>query len=161
MRNDLPEGIQPVTPEIIDHLGVNIRPEHLREINAMLPLAGDFALRWSVRTASVCYAGVRDGTPLFVFGVGQPSPLTGSAMAWMLGSSAMNDHGIWIAEVSRAMLPILHQESGARRIENWIPADYRVACKWLDWLGFTIGPPQMVINDVPHVHVFHDAEVSA
>lgn len=157
----MPAGIQPVTGEVIDYLGGRIRPEHLREINSLLPMDGGQALRYGIEAASVAYAAVRNGTPLFVVGVGDVSPMTGAGLGWLLGTSDMIDHGVWVADVSRAMLPILHRHSGAARIQNWIPAEYRVARKWLAWLGFSIGAPQPVFNDVPHVHVYHDREATA
>ena len=153
--DSLPPGIVPATSAMVDRLARCLRPEHVREVNAILPLGGENALRLSYQMAKACYAGVRDGKLLFLFGVGRTSPLTRAAIGWLLGSGEMDKHGIWIADVSRRMLPHLHRVADADIIENWIPWDYTTSLRWLEWLDFEIGPPEPVINGVPHVHVSH------
>ena len=160
MEHNLPFGVEPVDDAMVDSLAPFIRREHVREINAMFPVDGCAALASAVNGASVCYSLCRDQyRPLCIFGVGQVSPLTGSALGWLLGRREMAEYGMWIADVSRHLLPILHRESGARRIENWIPHDYDVALRWLTWLGFSVCGPEPVINGILHVHVLHDMEV--
>lgn len=153
--DDLPAGIVPATAAMVDNLARRLRPEHIREVNAIVPLGGENALRLSFQAAKFCYAGIREGELLFLFGVGRTSPLTRAAMGWLLGAPEMDKHGMWIANASRQMLPFLHRVADADIIENWIPADYSASLRWLEWLDFEIGLPEPVINGVPHVHVWH------
>lgn len=155
----IPDGMARAEAWMARDLASRIRPEHEREVNAAMPIGGAAALLHGFETASACYAGIRDGEILFLAGVGKPGFLTRSAVGWLLGSDAMDRHGVWIADASRRMLPVLHRESGARRIENLVPAGYRRALKWLTWLGFELRPPEPNLWGVPHVRVVHDMEI--
>ncbi len=158
--NDLPEGIDFATAEDVETVAAGMRAEHVREIRLALFRDAGETLRRAWADASVCVAGRRDGRTLFVAGVGKVSLLTNSAVGWLMGTRDMDRHGVWIAERTRESLSVLHRLSGAGRIENWIPADYRAARKWLAWLGFTEGA-NVEVNSARHVHVWHDAETGA
>lgn len=157
---ELPEGIAPATPAMVEDLAARIRPEHEREANALMPMGGVNALRHNFAIAAHCFAGIREGEVLFLFGIGKTSPLTRACVGWMMGADAIDRHGVWLAARSREMIPALHRLGDADRIENWIPCDYAAALRWLEWLGFDIGMPEPVINGIPHVHVFHDGKTS-
>ncbi|MDR1611904.1 MAG: hypothetical protein LBT97_03875 [Planctomycetota bacterium] len=152
----MPDGIVKTEAWMVDDLAGRIRPEHEREINALLPMRAGEVLRYGVGHAASCYAGIREGTVLFIVGVEKPGFLTGSALGWLLGCADMDRHGVWIAERSRETLPVLHRESGAARIENQVPADYHAALKWLRWLGFRTAPGSGGLTGTPHVKVWHD-----
>jgi hypothetical protein len=154
-----PDGIVPATPALIEEVARELRPEHVREIRLRSGLEAASALRLAARLAAVCRVGRRDGRTLFAVGAGTPSPLTGAAVGWLLGTPAMDRHGLWIAEKSRECLPLLHRDSGAARIENRLPADYRRARKWLAWLGFSEGEGPAA-GGVAHVRVWHDRETA-
>ncbi len=158
--NNLPEGIGFATAADVEAVAGAMRAEHIREIRVALFRDAAGALRRAWADASVCVAGRREGRALFVAGVGQVSPLTNAAVGWLMGTPEMDAHGVWIASRTRDALPVLHRLADVGRIENWIPADYRPARKWLAWLGFTEGA-DVDVNGVRHVHVWHDAEAGA
>ncbi len=160
MCSNLPEGMAFATAEDIEAVAGAMRTEHVREIRLSLFRDAGDALRKAWADASVCVAGRRDGRTLFVVGVGQVSLLTNSGVCWLMGTPEMDRHRVWVARRTREIVPMLHRHSGAGRIENWIPADYRVAREWVAWLGFTEGA-EVDVNGVRHVHIRHDVETGA
>lgn len=162
MSCDLPKGLVLVDAGMVEHVGRRMREEHRREISILL---GGFAdpLEMLVRACRMsypCLAGVRDGEMLFICGVSGIEILSETGIGWLMGTPAMDRHGVWIADLSRRALPLLHRMSGARRIMNSVPANYAPALKWLRWLGFVVAEETHMINGVPHRRVWHDAEVT-
>ena len=137
-----------------DHVAERLRPEHEREA-ALLGLDGADALRLSFDRAAVCYALLVDGEPLFLSGASEPDLLGGAALAWLAGTVSMDAHPFPVLRAARWILPQLHGRSGAKRIENYIPADYRKALKFARWIGCEYGYSVMRAG-VEHIHVYHD-----
>lgn len=150
-------SIRPAEWADIEHIAASLRPEHRREA-ALVGLDGADALRHSFAYAAWCYAFLADAEPLFVAGVMEADLMDGTALAWMAGTLAMNDHAFPILEAGPRILPLLHHD--AARIENHVPTDYRKAVKFALRLGCKSGGASMR-GGVPHVHLYHDTKEDA
>lgn len=147
-------SIRPATLADAERVAGRLRPEHRREA-ALVGLDGGEALCFSFRHAASCYAFHAGGEPLFLAGAMEPEALDNTALAWLAGTPEMDAHPYPILEASRWLLPRLHGESGAARLENHVPVDYRKARKFARWLGCGEGAVS-VRSGVSHIHVFHD-----
>ncbi|MCD8352438.1 MAG: hypothetical protein LUC93_17680 [Planctomycetaceae bacterium] len=147
--------IVPALARHIDHVIRNIRPEHVREIRDATGLSVSAAVCASVVDSSVVYAGLADGTPLFVVGVSKSFLLSDTGSVWMVATKAIDDYALPAAVALRGLFARAHQLTGTRRIEQWLPHWYAKGIKWLQWLGWEARGTR-VINGVPHHHMIHE-----
>lgn len=156
MLPDLPHGIIPATLDIADYIGRHLRPEHEHEVNALLPIGGANSVRLAFHLSDICLCAIRNNTPLCIFGTSGKAILGDSATIWMLATPEIDKHPLWCGRMSRKVLSLLHDLSGAHRLENRIPVQYHTAIRWLQWLGFSIGKPEfMPLWSCPHVRAWH------
>ena len=137
-----------------------MRSEHDFEVNALYPIGGKNAVLLAYDLSDVCLAARRGGATLCIFGVSCKSVLTQTGAVWLLGTSAMDRNGLWIAKHSKQMLLALHLLSGSKRLENLIPASYLTALRWLKWMGFTISETRekSQLTGIEHVRVWHEKD---
>jgi hypothetical protein len=123
----------PATAEHVEELIANLRAEDRAEVCAFR--RGVEPIRESFQLAHASHALLVDGRVLAVWGVLELDG--GAAAIWMHGSADLPRHGRLVLRFSRAIIEKL--AAHYRRLEVLVSANYRQACRWLEWLGFSLG----------------------
>lgn len=128
--------IVPATQRHADYLRDRLRMGDLLEVTC-LGVSPAEALRASLAGSIFARTGISDGRIAAMWGCGG-SPLGGVGEPWLLTT----------AEVERipiSMVRVARREVGAMLglfpvLVNFVAADYRQACRFLEVVGFTLGP---------------------
>ncbi|MCI0525962.1 MAG: hypothetical protein L0Y56_00715 [Nitrospira sp.] len=91
------------------------------------------------------WAGIADGEVLCIFGVSKVTQLGDTYVPWMLSSIALPNHGRAFLRVSRAV--VAAWQNRYPKLVNYADSRYKVAIRWLSWLGFTIHPVEVIGPD--------------
>lgn len=113
--------------EKADHLkvyGVVSEKDILKEVNSSL----------------IAYAGLLDGECKAIWGVKTPKIIGNEGYLWMVGSQFIEEHPIAFLRHSRRALEDIR--GIFRRVHGVVLTDFEKSCKWLEWLGFELGPDQ-------------------
>ncbi len=137
-----PLHLEPVCPEDIVAFARCLRDEHVREIAEATPLTPGDAIRLSLADSIEAYSYRPDGeaAPVFMMGVEAASPITGGAMVWMLGRTAVDRYPAGVVRAARWGIDRAYRLTGAGYLEQRIPAWYRVGVRFAARLGFTVHP---------------------
>ena len=147
-------AIASATPEDIEHLIRNLRPEHVREIHDVSGLDPETAIRLSVQDSSLVLAGRIEGETVCVIGVSKKRLLSDAGSVWMLATPGIDQHPLEAAVALRELFSHAHELAGAGVLEQWVPHWYRKGIKFLQWLGWR-DVDQVVIKTVKHHHMIH------
>ena len=128
--------IIPATSAHADYLRDNLRSGDRLEVTC-LGFSPAEALRASLAGSIFARTGISDGRIAAMWGVGG-SPLGGVGEPWLLTT----------AEVERIPIPMVRvarREVGAMlglfpELVNYVHAEYRQACRFLEVVGFRLGP---------------------
>jgi hypothetical protein len=130
--NDL---IRPTTWQDVEDLSHNLRVEDIEEASAHGQEPFD-ALATGVENSTVCYTLFEpNGTPAAILGVA-PGVYPRFGAVWLLGSTAIERHGITFLRNSKAVLLQLYEETGCDALYNYTYGKNTVHHRWLRWLGF-------------------------
>ena len=128
--------ILPATPDHADYLRDNLRPGERHEI-ACLGATPAEALRASLAGSIFARTAILDGRIAAMWGVGG-SPLGGVGEPWLLTAVDVERVPVKMVRTARAevgamlgLFPIL---------TNYVTAEYRQACRFLEVVGFRLGP---------------------
>ncbi|MCC8109224.1 MAG: hypothetical protein LIQ30_09320 [Planctomycetes bacterium] len=137
-----PPHLEPVRPNDIAAFARCLRDEHVREIALATPLTPEDAVRLSLADSVEAYSYRPDGeaAPVFMMGVEAASPITGGAMVWMLGRTAVDRYPAGVVRAARWGIDRAYRLTGAAYLEQRIPAWYRVGVRFAARLGFTVHP---------------------
>lgn len=124
----------PAMPEHIEELIANLRDEDRAEVLAFG--RGVEPIRGSYQAAHASHALLVDGRVVAVWGVMEL--VDGAAALWMHGTALLPRHGRLVLRFSRAVVEKL--AGHYRRLEVLVSSKYRQSCRWLEWLGFDLGP---------------------
>ncbi len=135
--DSLPDGVVLLTPALADSLARRLAPAHVREIRELSGLAPRAALRLSFAASLLAYA-VLDGSglPLFAVGVEAAGLLTGTAQVWMVGAAEMALCSRRILRCAAWGLDAAFAATGARALEQYIPAWYGTGIRFALRMGF-------------------------
>lgn len=130
-----------VVPATIEHArAIRLRPGDAREIAAMdlTPLA---AFEQSMTRALWANAYLIDGEVAALVGLSADSLLARIGAPWLLTGQPVDRHRkLFLQETRRG---VARMRAEFPRLANVVHADYAEAIRWLRWLGFAIGPPQL------------------
>lgn len=121
----------------ISHVLGNLRRADIEEAEATLALPAPRALLLTMQQSRIVLAGVVDGEPMFLFGLGVGSYLAGVMRPWMVGTPALRRHAKRLLPMSR---DVVEGWADDWRLENWVDARHAESRRWLEWLGFTLAP---------------------
>lgn len=140
--DNLPDGLFLADPEAAAVLASRLLREHAREIRDVSGLDPAAAVLLSLAVSREAYVYVPPGEEAvaFVMGVEDKSPLTGSAMVWLLGAEAMRRRPVALLRAARWGLRRAFLATGAERLEQFIPAWYRTGLHFARRLGFAVAP---------------------
>lgn len=131
--------IVPATAAHAGHVAAHIRAADRAELAAMTTLEPSAAIAVSMRGGFESLAGLVDGEPVCVFGVGSRSALDGTGVPWLIGSDALERHAVPFLRRNRAI--VARWLGLFDRLENWVHDEHAVSVRWLGWLGFTVHRP--------------------
>lgn len=86
------------------------------------------------------YAGLVDGKCVVVWGVCTDRILSEEGYVWVLGSKFIEDHPTIFLRHSKRVLRDLYKTF--RRLGGLVLTEYECSQRWLEWLGFELGPDQ-------------------
>lgn len=127
----------PASPAHIGTLAARMRDIDRHEC-AIMGHSAKQALRMSMRYSTVAWTAKVDGRPEAMFGASTVSLLDGEGSPWMLMTDdalrharAMLQDGRRYVDTLQGLFPLLR---------NNVHADNAASIKWLQKLGFTVGP---------------------
>lgn len=118
-------------------LAASLSPFHRREIAETSGISVTAALTISLATSLEAYAYCPPpGAPVFIMGVERASPLTGTAMVWMLGSPDMPRYARGLLRAGRWGKERAFALTGAEALCQFIPSWYETGLRFAVRLGF-------------------------
>jgi hypothetical protein len=151
-----PKGLVPAAPVHVERLVRRLRTEHVREIADTSGLPPLDAVRLSLAASVEAYTLIRPtGDVLFMMGAEPASPLTGSALLWMIGSHAMDRHPAAVLRAASWGVERAFAVTGAHLLEQYIPAWYAIGLRFVERLGFEVTTAAAHCRSgCPLMHVF-------
>ncbi|RAU21077.1 hypothetical protein CU669_15080 [Paramagnetospirillum kuznetsovii] len=133
--------IEVVTAEAwhIPYIVVGMREADRDEVWASSHALPIDALERSLSASTMAWTGMVDGIPVCMFGVAPRSLLDGRVGApWMLGTYEVERHSKAFLRRNKAYVAQMLEAYPV--LENHVDVRHGISIKWLQWLGFTIGP---------------------
>ena len=130
------------TQQHIDDLRAHIRADDRLECWAAYGMDATEAIQTSFNISTLCWAAVRAGRCLAVFGV---SPADGSwfsrtlGVPWLLGSEELSRLPLALMRVSRWCVPLMLERYD--ELVNYVMPGNTISLGWLKRLGATIESP--------------------
>jgi len=112
-----------------------LRPEDINECQALLGMSGRAALEMMFAASSESLVAEAEGSLVCIFGVVEPDCL------WLLFSNEVRWLPLSFFRKSKVVLDGLLSRYG--RLGNYTAAENSFVIRWLEWLGFTVGPPEV------------------
>lgn len=119
---------------------IDLRDGDRREI-AALGVTMPQALELSMSRALWADAYLIDGEVAALVGLSTNSLLGGIGSPWLFTGRPVDRHRKDFLRLTRAGVARMRAECPV--LVNHVHADYRQAIRWLEWLGFTVAPPQL------------------
>ena len=127
-----------VVPAVAAHvreLAPRVREADRREVQAAFGRPADVVLTTGFRNARRCWTVLAGRRPVAMFGVGRrPQPRIGTA--WLLASDDFDRFRGQLRREGPYWVDVLM--AGHDVLANFVPAENRVAIRWLTWLGFEL-----------------------
>lgn len=99
-----------------------------------------FQLQSEIKQSQYCFAGTVDDKVGVIWGIKQPTLLSGTGHLWAITTTLVDEHPFVFLRHSREFIKMVQQQYES--LEGYVLHDYERSKKWLTWLGFKIGPPQ-------------------
>ncbi len=126
--------LEPRHGDVVPHL----RRADVEEIIASCGLSPRLAVAFSMATADPGWAVELEGRTLAVFGA---SPAGGGVgRPWLVGTDELEDYPVAFFRVSREIVEDMSAKYDL--LENWTDARNTLSLRWLEWVGFTLEPPE-------------------
>jgi hypothetical protein len=129
-----------IVPSTLDHARrLQLRHGDACEV-AACGLSKEDAIAQSLARSLWAETYLVDGEVAAMVGLAVSSVIAGHGVPWLLTGPACERHKRrFMVESRRQVARMLEQASP---LVNYVHADYGRAVRWLEWLGFRIGPPQ-------------------
>lgn len=132
--------IQPVTQKDVNELIKHMRKADREEIWAAMHQTPEEALSLCLLASRKTHVGLVDGKVICIFGVGSVHLLSTTGVPWMLATYELDKHARGFLRKSKPV--VMKMLSGYTLLRNHVDARNRAAIRWLQWLGFTLLPPE-------------------
>ena len=130
-----PARVVPAVAAHVEALAPRLREADRREIRAAFGRPAEAILEAGFRNAKRCWTVLAGARPIAMFGVGRrPHPRIGTA--WLLASVEFERYGRQLRREGPYWVDALM--IGHDVLTNFVPAENRVAVRWLSWLGFEL-----------------------
>lgn len=128
------------TMQHVEALRGRLRESDLLEIKAHTGRDPYESLKEAFEMSGLCWAGLRKGKVIALFGAASVSVLSTIGAPWMLGSEELNSAGIGILKFSRYYVSKMRERFSY--LTNFIDARQTKSIRWLKWNGFKIEEPK-------------------
>lgn len=132
-------SIIPATPAHVAELLPHIRQADIEEFESGWSMTPQQVLDYGLRYSTACWAGLKDGEVVTIFGVTPASILTGYGTPWLVASDRLETCSRAFIRHSKPALAAMLETFP--RLENYVDARNVAAKQWLHWLGFTLYDP--------------------
>lgn len=142
MRIDEPGlWLGPTQPDDGAELEENLRPEDRYEVEALSRQPAGRVIEQSIRRSEypVTFRSTADGRLLGVYGFTPVTPISNTAMPWMLGTPELFDHRKVLVRRSRAVIECVLQRK-YRVLTNVVWAGNHKSIRYIRAIGFDVGP---------------------
>lgn len=95
-------------------------------------------IRTALARTDFSWAGEADGQLVALWGVESESLLSRTGYVWLLTTPALQEHLFTFVRLSRIALAEVEMRYDV--LHGFVAADNQKSIRWLEWLGFTIGP---------------------
>jgi hypothetical protein len=127
------------TLEHVPGIAVNMRPADVAEVHA-LGKTPERTLANGIRHSDFAWYCAVDGKPACIGGVATVSVLGGVGMPWLLGTDVVEKNPR--ALMTKSAIYLRMMRANYTLLRNYVDARNRVAIRWLERVGFEIGPPE-------------------
>lgn len=127
----------PASPAHVGTIAARMRPIDRLECEIMGHTPKQ-ALRLGLRNSTVCYTAKVDGRPEAMFGVAATSVVSGEGSPWLLLTEAGGRQAKALLRAGRSYSDLLQCVFPV--LSNYVHADNHAAIRWLQRLGYGIGP---------------------
>ena len=118
------------TPNHVDHIANNMRPEDIKEVSSFNATPKDALLNAIAHDEATMTVLCPDNIPYAMFGVGCTN---GEAYIWMLGTTDIIKHKFEFLKRCREWVWGL--VGIYEKVYNYVHEDNKLAIKWLSWCG--------------------------
>jgi hypothetical protein len=126
-------------PEHGEYVASHMRHMDRKEIYYMSAIGPGPAVACTVAHAVAAWAALVDGVPVCIFGITRATRLSDIGVPWLLGTDALDDHGMALAVNSRKYFR--RMVDCFPKMENHVLAENDRVVRWLRWLGFDMEEP--------------------
>lgn len=130
--------ITPAGPADIDELAAALRPADAAEIAAYGLADAREALHASLRASTLAWAARVDGHLAAVLGLAPLSMMSDTGAPWMMGTALLDKHSRILVRLTPQY--IRRMRSHTPHLVNVVHAENATSVRWLQRLGFTLGP---------------------
>ncbi len=146
------ERVKPTNADIA-FVAENMREIDKLEAYEMSGLEPLMALKASVMSSKRVVATRFNGTPNAIFGVVEVNFLAGHGVPWVLTTDACVSLPSVFMRMTKDIYPAL--TTGYNILTNYVHEDNIKSIKWLEYLGFTLEPPQPMGINGENFRLFH------
>lgn len=131
-----------IVPAKLEHLVELVDRMRKRERTAFERLGEnpEQVLAHELALSVVSYSGLIDGQVAAVCGARTDGLLAAEAYVWMTCTDLVEQHPLAFLRHTRRVIAMLHQYFDS--IHGLVFADFELSVKWLEWLGFEVGPAE-------------------
>ncbi|MBF8177806.1 hypothetical protein [Herminiimonas contaminans] len=133
-------SIEPATLAHVAAMAPNIRQADRNEVMASAGRDVELLLPECVERAEMAWAGLVDDEVACIFGVQGASFMSLTGYPWMIGTDLIEQHAKPFLRRNRKMVSVMLDRYP--HLVNYVDARNAKAIEWLNWLGFTIHPPE-------------------
>lgn len=132
----------PVKEEHINKIIKFISPEIRNELETLSSLPFDVSIKKNVEDSVECWVGFRGKEILCMFGISSYTLLSDTGFPWLITTRNAKRHKK--ALLIGTKVALVYWLKKYSTLENFIPASFEKAIRWLRWAGFTIYPPEPI-----------------
>lgn len=123
----------------IDRIADNVREPDRAELWAAACKTPKEVLEGAIENCDAAWTAFVDGIPICMFGVTGGDPLSGVGIPWMVGTHQLDRMAHLFLRRCREQVQAMSEAYPLLR--NYIDNRNGRAIRWLEWLGFEMGPP--------------------
>lgn len=130
--------LTPAQPADVDALAAALRPADAAEIAAYGLADAHEALHASLQTSALAWAARVDGELAAVIGLAPLSMMSSTGAPWMMGTPVLEKHHRILVRLTPQYIRRMREITP--HLANVVHAENATSVRWLQRLGFTLGP---------------------
>ena len=134
--------MNPVRFDELSELALNMREADRREVFRSSGLTPENSLQRALERSDWVRSGRVNGRLVCLYGLSEIDKSMGVGSPWMLGTDLVEECGVTVLRQSKAVIDEMLREYPV--LMNYVDAENEVSIRWLEWLGFAIGEPEIL-----------------